>query len=307
MIQELCYLGIGSPAYQQWRDYGTRLLGAALAADGPDGAVRLAVDDVNYRLAIHPAAADEVRYYGWAVANDTDLHAFAAQLREAGVEVHPGDPATAAEREVADFFWFADPWGNRHEVCWGKAATPASFATGRPMAGKFVTGDQGLGHVVIIVPDMAKAGAFYADTLGFRLSDRIVSDEFNLRFYHVNGRHHSLALAAVPGLTGLNHLMLEVAELDDLGKGVDLARRDPDTEILLSLGRHTNDLMTSIYISTPSAFQIEYGWGGRTVDDRSWTARTYGHPSIWGHERSAAYMERPPGIIRPADEGSTVQ
>lgn len=301
MIQELSYLGIGSPAYDKWRDYGTSLLGAMLVPDGPDGAVRLAVDDVNYRLAIHPAQQDEIRYIGWGVANDTDLHSFARYLRDKGVEVHAGTPAQAAERDVADLVWFDDPWGIRHELSWGKAATPSSFATGRPMNGKFRTGDQGLGHVVLIVPDLAKANEFYADVLGFRLSDRIVGGGFNLRFYHVNGRHHSLALIEVPGLTGLNHLMLEVTDFDDLGKGVDLARRDPDTEILLSLGRHTNDLMTSIYISTPSSFQIEYGYGGLTVDDRSWTARTYTYPSIWGHERSAAYMERPPGIIRPVD------
>ena len=50
MIQELSYIGIGSPRAEEWRSYGTQLLGAMLAPDGHDGAVRLAIDDVNSRL-----------------------------------------------------------------------------------------------------------------------------------------------------------------------------------------------------------------------------------------------------------------
>ena len=38
----------------------------------------------------------------------------------------------------------------------------------------------------------------------------------------------------------------------------------------VSLGRHTNDEMISFYLRTPSGFDIEYGFGGKTVDaDRS--------------------------------------
>ena len=39
----------------------------------------------------------------------------------------------------------------------------------------------------------------------------------------------------------------------------------------MSLGRHTNDLMTSFYVRTPSGFEIEYGTGGIVVDDDTWT------------------------------------
>ncbi len=54
VIQELSYIGVASPRAQDWRKYGTGLLGAKLSPDGPDGAIRLAVDDVNYRIAVHP-------------------------------------------------------------------------------------------------------------------------------------------------------------------------------------------------------------------------------------------------------------
>jgi 2,3-dihydroxybiphenyl 1,2-dioxygenase len=298
VIQELSYLGIASPHYEQWRSYGTNLLGGQLAPDGPDGAVRLKVDDKGYRIVVHPSEQDEFRYAGWAVANETDLRAFAQQLRDKGVDVHQGDEALLKERQVAELVWFEDPWGNRHELTWGKYALPNSFWPGRKMTG-FVTDPLGLGHIVLIVPDLAQADAFYSETLGFRLSDRVASDVFNLRFYHCNGRHHSLAVAEVPGKTGINHLMLEVRSIDDLGSAIDLCPAN-DTDILLSLGRHTNDLMTSVYISTPSSMQIEYGYGGLLVDHLSWVASTHEVPSIWGHHRSEKYLAGPPGIIRDA-------
>lgn len=302
MITQLAYLGIASPRHQQWRDYATDLLGAVVAEDGPDGAVRIKVDDKGYRIAIHPAEADEFRYAGWACHNETELRAYVKELEGKGLTVHTGTEEELKERQVAELYWVEDPWGNRHELVWGQYANPNSFFPGRPMRGRFVTGDLGLGHIVMIVPNLEEADAFYAETLGFKLSDRVKSDIFNLRFYHCNGRHHSLAVAEIPGMTGINHLMLEVENFDDLGTAIDLFAEDPNHEILLSLGRHTNDLMTSIYVQTPSSMQIEYGHGGIHVDDLTWVAGTHDLPSIWGHHRSQAYLDGPPGIFRMLEE-----
>lgn len=305
MITQLAYLGIASPDSEQWRDYAPRLLGAAIAEDGPDGAVRVKVDDAGYRIAIHPAEQDELRYVGWACANETELRGYAASLREKGIEIHEGTDADLKERQVAELYWFNDPFGNRHELIWGQYSNPNSFFPARPMRGRFVTGDLGLGHVVLIVPNLEQADEFFAHTLGFRLSDRVKSDIFNLRFYHCNGRHHSLAVAEIPGMTGINHLMLELENFDDVGTAVDLFTEDPDREILLSLGRHTNDLMTSIYVQTPSSMQIEYGHGGISVNDLTWVAGTHDVPSIWGHHRSQSYFDGPPGIFRMLDGEKT--
>ena len=63
----------------------------------------------------------------------------------------------------------------------------------------FVTGQQGLGHVVLVVPDLIEAMEFYKKILGFTVSDEI--DLFGNRvvFFHVNPRHHTLALMGIPG------------------------------------------------------------------------------------------------------------
>ncbi len=190
--------------------------------------------------------------------------------------------------------WVTDPWGARHEFVAGQHRRPGTFWPGRPLSG-FVADDFGLGHVVLIVPDLAEADAFYGDILGFTLSDRVDEEHMKVRFYHCNGRHHSLAVAQVPGKVGLNHLMLEVKSLDDVGTGLDLAKA-AGVPVLRGLGRHTNDLMTSFYMLTPSSFQIEYGHGGIVVDDLTWIAATNDRPSLWGHELHRGR----PGHPRPA-------
>jgi hypothetical protein len=49
------------------------------------------------------------------------------------------------------------------------------------------------------------------------------------------------------------------------------------------LGRHSNDRMVSFYAQTPSGFDVEYGWGGRLIDDATWTVTEIEHGTLWGH------------------------
>ncbi len=79
--------------------------------------------------------------------------------------------------------------------------------------------------------------------------------------------------------------MFELCYLDDVGQAYDLALRKPEM-IGTTFGRHANDHVTSFYSWSPSAFLVEYGWGGRTINPESWTPeeRKDG-PSLWGHDR----------------------
>nr|AMK59592.1 2,3-dihydroxybiphenyl dioxygenase [uncultured bacterium UPO76] len=295
MIQSLSYIGFRSPNSEDWLDFGPSILGLELAGRGADGAVRLRVDDALHRITIHPGPANDLAYLGWAVADPGALDATIAHLEKAQVVVHRAEAELARERAVVDLAWFLDPFGFRHEISWGLAARPSSFRPGRAMSG-FVTGAGGLGHVVLIVPDLQRAERFYAEALGLRLSDRIDAG-MSVRFFHCNRRHHTLALASVPGLVGMHHLMLEVASLDDVGTALDICNRQ-DIPITMSLGRHTNDHMTSFYLRGPSGFEIEYGFGGVLIEDQeSWVAGSYDAMSIWGHKPPAKPVL--PGIIRP--------
>lgn len=67
-----------------------------------------------------------------------------------------------------------------------------------------------------------------------------------------------------------------------MGATYDLVQ-DQEIWITRGLGRHTNDHMTSFYMKTPSGFDVEYGWGARTVDDTTWQVQRHENGSIWGH------------------------
>jgi len=140
-----------------------------------------------------------------------------------------------------------------------------------------------MGHAVLHVRDATTLLPFYRDTLGFKVSDFGLKP-YPLYFFHVNGRHHSFALIG-SGQTGFHHFMVEYGELDDVGQSYDLALLQKE-QIAYTLGRHTNDYMTSYYAHTPSGFFIESGWGGRVIDPITWQAHeTHVGPSFWGHDR----------------------
>lgn len=291
MIRSLAYLGVVTPDYREWETFGPEVLGLQAAEPGSDGAVRLKMDDAVWRLALHPGEKNDLAYIGWSVADAADAAALAARLRDAGVDTHDGEPELVKERDVEGFTWFTDPFGFRHELSWGRSFVPASFRPGRPLTG-FKTGEQGMGHIVLLVPSLEKADDFYAGVLGFRLSDRINDGRINARFYHINGRHHSLAVAEAP-VTALQHMMLEVTSMDDVGQCFDECERRGVT-ITRQLGRHSNDLMTSFYMLSPADFHIEYGYGGIAVQD-PWVPKTYDRISIWGHRHTDAPV--PPGLV----------
>jgi 2,3-dihydroxybiphenyl 1,2-dioxygenase len=215
-----------------------------------------------------------------------ELARLRAQLEALDVEVGEATEAEAAARRVTRLLHCRDPFGLRIELYVGDRSAAGAFVSPRGVSG-FVTGEQGLGHMVLAVADAQRAEAFYVEGLGFRLSDHVVlgppGRQLTLTFLHCNARHHTLALAPVPSEKRLNHIMLQVASLDDVGRGLDRAR-DAHVAISSSLGKHTNDRMVSFYMRTPSGFEIEYGFGGVEIDDATWRPTTYHATSIWGHK-----------------------
>jgi 3,4-dihydroxy-9,10-secoandrosta-1,3,5(10)-triene-9,17-dione 4,5-dioxygenase len=263
---------------------------------GPDAdALYLRMDDFPARLVILPGERDRLLASGWEVAGVDALAGVGRALADAGVAVKAGTPAELAERRVAGLLRFDDPAGNALEVFCGAALEHRPV--GSPYGTRFVTDVLGLGHAVLPVPEEEPALAFYTEVLGFRLRDsiRMAPELFGrppgpplwMRFLGCNPRHHSLALAPFPAPPGIVHLMIEVASLDDVGRAMDrCARRG--APVSATLGRHANDEMVSFYVATPGGFDIEYGTGGRLVDDATWVTRETTAVSLWGHSFGAA-------------------
>ncbi len=40
----------------------------------------------------------------------------------------------------------------------------------------------------------------------------------------------------------------------------------------------------TFYVVTPSGFEVEYGWGGRLIDDGVWQVQRHDRGALWGHK-----------------------
>ncbi|MGJ4952319.1 VOC family protein [Bradyrhizobium sp. HKCCYLS20291] len=280
-ITALGYIGIKSSQAEQWGRMATELLGMQ-RIDRAAGMQAYRMDDRKQRLIVDGSGDDGLAVMGWEVGDAAALARLAGRLENNGVKVISGSQALADERHVTELISFQDPAGHTIEVFWGAAVASDPFRPGRPISG-FRTGPLGMGHVVLNVEEVEPLLAFYRDLLGFQVSDFGLTP-YKLYFFHVNGRHHSFAMVG-SGRRTLHHFMVELGSLDDVGQGYDLAQLD-DGRVAYTLGRHTNDHMTSFYVNTPSGFFIEYGWGGRVIDPATWQPHeTFDGPSLWGHER----------------------
>ena len=267
-----------------WRRVLRDILGLEERPIGADGVVRFRLDELEHRIALHPASEDRVRLITWDVDTLDELESVARQVETAGIAVEWVPAADNDIREATGAFRFTDPEGFPVEVRFGATWDHRPFRPSSMISG-FVTGDLGLGHVVLICSDYAGTVRFYREVLGFELSDYIVWDGADATFLHVNGRHHSLALMnECFGQRGgqFNHFMLEVGDLDDTGRAYH-AIVDAGIPLTMDFGRHTNDGVTSFYFRSPSGFQIEIGSGGVLVDDESWEVKTWRAPARWGH------------------------
>jgi 2,3-dihydroxybiphenyl 1,2-dioxygenase len=280
-LQGLGYIGFGSGDLDGWRQFGTGLVGLQAVERSPS-LLSFRMDDRKQRIVIDRSQPEGARFFGWEVADATALEQLAARLEAAGVAV-TAEPRTLADaRRVRGLISFRDPAGNRLEAFYGAEIDDTPFKPGRSISG-FRTGPLGLGHAVLTVENIDAVIAFYVDLLGFGLSDYI-EKPFRAYFFHINARHHSLALIET-GKNGMHHLMVELFSLDDVGQAYDIASTEPE-RVSVTLGRHTNDLMTSFYAKTPSSFMVECGWGGREIDPQAWQPfEMEAGPSLWGHER----------------------
>ena len=281
MLRALGYAGFGSDKLDDWRQFGTSLVGLQAVERG-NSQLSFRMDDRKQRIVVDRAMGEGARFFGWEVADAAALDALAARLEAVGVAVTAEPVERADNRRVRALISFRDPAGNRLEAFYGAEIDETPFKPGRSISG-FRTGPLGLGHVVLTVENIDAVMPFYVDVLGFRLSD-FIEKPFRAYFFHINPRHHSLALIE-SGKNGMHHLMVELFSLDDVGQSYDVALSE-ENRVGVTLGRHTNDFMTSFYAKTPSSFMVECGWGGREIDPATWQPieMTDG-PSLWGHDR----------------------
>ncbi len=284
-VASVGYIGLAVKDIPAWEAFATNILGLQCLGTDNKGVSRLRMDQRWARFFLHPASADDLLYIGLEVADEDGLRSLQCRLKSLGVESVQGDPDLLRERRVIDLIRFEAPGGFVFEAYIGATDEPEKPVRFARTSG-FVTGEQGLGHLVLRSPDAPALLRFLHEGLGFRLSDIInrPRDGGTVRahFLHCNSRHHSLAVVpGAPDAGKLAHIMIQAQSLDDVGMALDAAHRE-GTEIVATLGRHTNDHMVSFYMRSPSGFAIEFGWGAIQIGE-AWSVRHFDAGSIWGH------------------------
>lgn len=286
MIDALSYVLVGTPDLPAWVRMATEIAG--LQADEVEAGrtVRLRADEKLQRLLLQASTGKPSLGMGYTVANADVLEAATSRLEAAGFAVTASTPEERALRGVAGMVHFRDPDGYRVELAYGLQDAETPFAPGRPIGGfRTQAGgvDLGIGHTALMAGDFAAMKHLYQDVLGFRMSDR-ASVPFVAEFFHVNPRHHTIGLADTGTGPGVYHFMLEYKDWDDVGRAYDMALEHPES-IGVSLGRHSNDHVTSFYLRTPDGWMLELGWAGRLIGP-DWEVADLPGMSLWGHDRT---------------------
>ncbi len=292
-IRGLGYLRVQTRDPARWRELTVDGLGLARGSGpDPDG-LYLRMDERQARLAVLPGDADRVLAVGWEVRDQFALAKIARAVEESGTAVKTLPQEETDERGAERVIAFHDPAGTPTEVFFGPVLDHSPMVTA--FAQRFVTGEQGMGHVVLPTIRMEQTLTFYTEVLGFlprgaiRLGGGPDTPPHRVRFLGVNPRHHSLAICPAPhgADPGLVHLMVEVDSLDAVGRALDKVN-ELGFPISSTLGRHTNDKMVSFYVRAPGGWDLEYGTGGMLVDETSYTAEEITADSYWGHDRSGS-------------------
>ncbi len=245
-------------------------------------------DRRSQRLIVQPGPANDAVAVGFEAIDTEAFDNTVARLQAAGFAMVE-DAGRAEARRVDRLARTEAPWGTDVEIvlALADASTPFSSAL---VPGGFLTDGVGFGHVVLATTAFDESAAFLTEGLGFGQSDWLETEiaegiTLEVRFYHCNARHHSIALARAPFELPqlLHHVMFETNDRDDVGAAFDRLWAS-ELGIPNGLGRHDNDGMFSFYLQTPAGFQVEVGHGARVITEGWNENRAYDAISAWGHQ-----------------------
>lgn len=281
-VTELGYVRFGVADLTEWRAFATDLIGLEITEEDETGCLYVRNDGWHHRIILEEDGSNDLIASGLRVAGPREFEQMQQTLEDAGVSFEVQDNKTAQKRRVLELMSLEDPAGNPIEIFHGpQVDTHRPFHPGRGMYGKFCTGDGGIGHMMLAYDDLQTTHAFYT-LIGMRgsIEYRIPTPDGNaveILFMHCNARDHTFAFG-LPTRTRVNHLMLEVDNMDDVFLTYELVKKS-QYPVVITPGKHANDQMFSFYCISPSGFQIEIGWGGRDATHQSeyYTGDTYGH------------------------------
>jgi 2,3-dihydroxybiphenyl 1,2-dioxygenase len=286
---ELGYLGLEVPDPASLDGFFGEVIGLVPGEPGEAAGRTWRNDDRAHRVILTPGEANDAGFVGFEATGADAFERVVERLRSSGFEVEEGSDDDLRSRRVERLVRTAAPWGVSIEVVLRLSTASGPYGSSLMPSG-FLTEGVGLGHVVFATTAFEESHQFLVGGLGMAQSDWLDMElgpgiELEVRFYHCNERHHSVALAKAPFdlPQKLHHVMFETNARDDVGRAFDRVWAT-DLAIANGLGRHDNDGMFSFYVVSPAGFQVEVGYGGRRVVEPWTDDRQYDRISLWGHQ-----------------------
>jgi catechol 2,3-dioxygenase-like lactoylglutathione lyase family enzyme len=307
-VTSLRHVDVAVPDFDQTLDFYSGVWGLK-RQDGDKDVAFLAAEASPEQFIYRIRKADEKRLdlVAFGAESRTDVDALATSLAEAGVKL-VSEPADLQTPGGGYGFRFFDPDGRVVEVSADvqqRAARDVGAREAIPV---------GLNHVVFNSPNRKEVQTFYAEKLGFKLSDWIPF----MGFYRCNANHHSLAIADGEVAT-LNHVAFEVGSIDDMMRGAGRVLKDGRARVMMGPGRHSAGDNTFYYFFDPQGNVSEYtAEVEQILDERAWTPREHAPADMWGTAqmpgrpagapsappaRQAQAADLPPTRPRQADPG----
>lgn len=208
--------------------------------------------------------AKRLHYLSFA-AYEEDLSHFEERLDKLGVERVAGPEGALDKGGI----WFRDLNGIPIQIRAGSKKTPdakqaippaqgAPAVRSAPLRGSLPpVRPSRLSHILLLVPDVPAAVAFYETTLGLRLSDK--SGDVVAFTHAMHGSDHHLIAFAKSNGTGLHHSSWDVPTIDDVGRGAG-QMQDAGYKRGWGVGRHVLGSNYFYYARDPWGSYAEYSF-----------------------------------------------
>jgi catechol 2,3-dioxygenase-like lactoylglutathione lyase family enzyme len=281
LITHLRHVGLAVPDYERQLAFYTGVWGLTKVAED-SGIAFLAAEGSPERYIIRLRKDADKRLdlvsFGASTAADVDTLAELLIAQGLPIAAEPGQLVTEGGGYGLRFF---DLDGRTVEI----SANVATRTHRKVTEGESIP--VRLSHVVLNSTDPDRTARWYADVLGFRLSDTLAGADLGtvMNFMRCNPRHHSLAFARGPHVS-LHHVSFELRGIDEFMRGAGRVLRD-GTKMVWGPGRHLAGSNTFAYFLDPQHNTIEYTTELQELDEDAWHPHVYDmhDPSVqdqWG-------------------------
>ena len=303
-LHRLTQITMGVPNVEQTAAYYTDFGLVPAATEGTRGGGHgFATVDGGEQLRIVHSARRRLVRLGIGVDDPDDLDRIAASLAAIGIRAERADDSVTA----------ADP-GTEVTVRVEIAARVAQQPTPAPSynaPGADVRTDERapgilreqpvrprkLGHVVLGSTDKDASQRFFADGIGFKVSDTVPGIA---AFMRCSTDHHNVLVQQAP-VAFLHHTSWQVNDVDEVGRGATAMLEADPSRHTWGLGRHFIGSNFFWYLKDPAGnFSEYYSDLDCIVDDALWKPGVYeGARSLW-----AWGPPPPPSFLAPEDLGA---